>query len=213
MNDEGLFLKGIQISWDKVDPSDYSHAIPSLKDLDHLIFMKRVVFFTGENGSGKSTLLEAIAIAYGFNPEGGTRNYSFSTYDDYSGLHEGLRLMRGPNQSRWCYFLRAESFFNVATQEEEYSDLMHPSLHLHAQSHGESFLTIARKNFQADGFYLLDEPEAALSPERQLSLIAEIYDSAAMGAQFIIASNSPILLGYPDAEICTILRRGSPSLQ
>ena len=155
----------------------------------------------GENGSGKSTLLEAIAVAYGFNPEGGTRNYSFSTYDSHSELCDTIRLIKGAYRAKMGYFLRAESFYNVATREMDYADIRHPSMRLHERSHGESFLAIAQRNFRPNGVYLLDEPEAALSPQRQLALLSQITHCAASGSQFILVTHSPVLLGMPDAEI------------
>lgn len=115
------------MDWEKVPPDSYLREIPSLRGLRRLAFSRAVTFFVGENGSGKSTLLEAMAVAYGFNPEGGTRNYSFSTRDTHSGLHEALRLAKGSRRAMHGYFLRAESFYNVATQEEAYADGAHPS--------------------------------------------------------------------------------------
>lgn len=197
----GLFIQNMVIEWDQISPSSYIRRIEALRGLDAFSFTKPVTFFVGENGSGKSTLLEAIAVAAGFNPEGGSRNYVFSTFDSHSELCGAIRLTRGFHRPRWGYFLRAESFYNVATKEMDYTDLDHPSARLHEKSHGESFLAIAQKNFQGDGIYLLDEPEAALSPQRQLTLLAEIYQCAGEGAQFIIATHSPILLGMPEAEI------------
>lgn len=157
----------------------------------------------GENGSGKSTLLEAIAIAAGFNPEGGSRNYHFSTFDSHSELCEAIRLVRSCNRPGWGYFLRAESFYNVATKEMDYADADHPSQKYHEKSHGESFLTLAQNQFRPHGLYLLDEPEAALSPQRQLTLLINIHECAKAGAQFFIVTHSPILLGMPEAEILT----------
>jgi predicted ATPase len=147
-------------------------------------------------------MLEAIAVAYGFNPEGGTRNYSFSTYDSHSELCNAIRLARGYKKAGWGYFLRAESFYNVATAEEEYSK--EPGgipQYFHQKSHGESFLAMAQSNFKANGVYLLDEPEAALSSQRQLTLLLEIVGCAKEDSQFIIVTHSPILLGMPGAEI------------
>lgn len=160
-----------------------------------------MTFFVGENGSGKSTLLEAIAVAYGFNPEGGTLNYSFSTYDSHSELHDAIRLVRSFNKAKWGYFLRAESFYNVATAEEEYTKIQGIPQHYHEKSHGESFLSVIQKNFDQNGLYILDEPEAALSPQRQLTLLLEISKCVKNDSQFIIVTHSPILLGYPNADI------------
>lgn len=195
------YIQRVKIEWDKIDAYSYLRRIPSLQFEDRLEFQKNITFFVGENGTGKSTLLEAIAVAYGFNAEGGTRNYSFSTYDSHSELHRALKLSRGFRKPEWSYFLRAESFYNVATKEEEYADINHPSKKYHEKSHGESFLALAQNSFRANGLYLLDEPEAALSPQRQLTLLIEINKLAKQGAQFIIASHSPILLGIPDAQI------------
>ena len=201
MGERELFIKGMSISWDRIRDDSYIRRIPAVASLASLAFRKPVTCFVGENGSGKSTLLEAIAVAYGFNPEGGTRNYSFSTYDSHSELCDALRLIRGAYRAGGGYFLRAESFYNVATREMDYADERHPSLRLHERSHGESFLAIAQRNFRPNGVYLLDEPEAALSPQRQLTLLSEIMHCAAKESQFILVTHSPILLGMPDAEI------------
>lgn len=199
MNDR--FIQNVQIEWEKIEGYSYLRHIPALRFEGRLEFSKNVTFFVGENGSGKSTLLEAIAVAYGFNPEGGSRNYNFSTYDSHSELHHAIRLAKGFRKPVWSYFLRAESFYNVATKEEEYADRDHPSKKYHEKSHGESFLALAQGSFRPGGLYLLDEPEAALSPQRQLTLLIEISKLAKQGAQFIIASHSPILLGIPGAQI------------
>ena len=195
-------IKGVMIDWDKIDRASYLRDIDAISGVDHITFTHAVTFFVGENGSGKSTLLEAIAIAYGFNPEGGTRNYSFSTYDSHSELCNAIRLSRGVRRAGYGYFLRAESFYNVATKEEEYS--RGPGgrpQHFHEKSHGESFLALAQNSFQPNGLYLLDEPEAALSPQRQLTLLMEINRCVKEGSQFIIVTHSPILLGLPGAAI------------
>lgn len=199
MNEQ--FIKGLAIDWNKIDRNSYLRKIEAIREVEELVFDKPITFFVGENGSGKSTLLEAIAIANGFNPEGGTINYSFSTYDSHSQLHEAIRISRGFRKAKWGYFLRAESFYNVATKEEEYADIAHPSEKYHEKSHGESFLTLAQNQLRPNGLYLFDEPEAALSPQRQLTLLMEIYSCAKQGSQFIIVTHSPILLGIPGAQI------------
>lgn len=199
-----LFIQKISIDWGKISRGSYLREIAPLQGLEELEFLKPVTFFVGENGTGKSTLLEALAVAYGFNAEGGTKNYNFSTYDSHSELCQALRIGKGHRKARWGYFLRAESFYNVATKEEEYAAEPFSRAvpeELHRKSHGESFLAVAQKHFRPDGLYILDEPEAALSVQRQLTLLLEIYRLAERGAQFLIASHSPILLGFPDGEI------------
>lgn len=201
MNEQ--FIQRLSINWDKIEEGSYLRKIEALNKLDELVFEKSITFFVGENGSGKSTLLEALAVAYGFNPEGGTKNYSFSTYDSHSQLYEAIRVSKGFRKAKGGYFLRAESFYNVATKEEEYADIAHPSEKYHEKSHGESFLALAQNHLRPDGVYLFDEPEAALSPQRQLTLLMEISSCAKQGSQFIIVTHSPILLGIPDAQILT----------
>jgi len=196
-----LLIKGVSMDWEKIDKNSYLRSIDAISCLDYLSFRKNITIFVGENGSGKSTMLEAIAVNYGFNPEGGTKNYNFSTYDSHSQLCDAIRLSKGIKKPGWGYFLRAESFYNVASAEEVYGmQGKHPE-HFHERSHGESFLQLARSNFKPNGLYLLDEPEAALSPQRQLTLLIEIVNCAKEGSQFIIVTHSPILLGIPDAEI------------
>ena len=197
-------INSVMIDWNKINRSSYLREIPAISGVKQIDFGRAVTFFVGENGSGKSTLLEAIAVACGFNPEGGTRNYHFSTFDSHSELWNAIRISRGIRRAGWGYFLRAESFYNVATKEEEYS--RGPGgrpQHYHERSHGESFLALAQNSFRPGGLYFLDEPEAALSPQRQLTLLVEIHRCAAAGAQFLIVTHSPILLGMPDAEILT----------
>lgn len=196
-----LFIQKAKIEWNDISRESYLYGIEAIQGVEEICFSASITFFVGENGSGKSTLLEAIAVAYGFNPEGGTKNYHFSTYDSHSELYDAVTLGKGYRKCRMGYFLRAESFYNVATREMDYADVNHPSQRLHEKSHGESFLTIAQQYFKPNGLYLLDEPEAALSPQRQLTLLMEINRFAKQGAQFIIVTHSPILLGIPGAEI------------
>ncbi len=194
-----LYVRKIAIDWDRIPADSYLREIPSIANLEELEFSKNVTFFVGENGSGKSTLLEAIAVANNFNAEGGTINYHFSTYDDVSELGGAIRQVRGYRKPKSGYFFRAESFFNVASViMNEYNDGGQPDYH--AESHGESFLNFM-SGFKRDGLYLMDEPEAALSPQRQLSLLIHIAKMAVAGSQFIIVTHSPILLAVPGAEI------------
>ena len=196
-----LFITGLRIRWNSIEESSYLRNIKAVRDISEIRFHSPVTFFVGENGSGKSTLLEAIAIAYGFNPEGGTKNYSFSTFDSHSELCDALTLIQGCRKAKWGYFLRAESFYNVASAEEEYSKIQGAPQHYHEKSHGESFLSVVQENFTEKGLYILDEPEAALSPQRQLTLLLEMSNCVKNGSQFIVVTHSPILLGLPDAEI------------
>lgn len=198
MND--LFIRSLSIDWDEIPASSYVRGITAIARLDELVFEGPVTVFAGDNGTGKSTLLEAIAVAAGFNAEGGTRNYRFSTYDDVSELCRALRLVRGFRRIKVGSFLRAESFFNVAsTAMREYNDdgAMED---WHAESHGESFLSFLTK-YRQPGLFLMDEPEAALSPQRQLVLAKHVAEKAQEGSQFIIATHSPILLAIPGARI------------
>ena len=194
MND--FFIRGLRIHWDSVPTDSYLHNIPSVRGVQELNFDRPVTFFVGENGSGKSTLLEAIAAAFGFNPEGGTINYHFSTYDDISPLADAITLIKGYDRPQLGYFFRAETFFNVATV----GMIEYLGSDYHSNSHGEGFLAFMQ-GFDKPGLYIIDEPEAALSPQKQLTLLRHIYTSARNGSQFIIATHSPILLGMPDAAI------------
>lgn len=193
------FIQGVIFDWDKIDNDSYLKRIEALQGVEKIDFNKPITFFVGENGSGKSTLLEALAVAHGFNPEGGTKNYVFSTHDTHSELCDAIRVVKSYRKEKWGYFLRAESFYNVATQEEAYANPV-PARY-HEQSHGESFLALAQNNLRPNGLYLFDEPEAALSPQRQLTLLMQIYNCAKEGSQFMIVTHSPILLGMPGADI------------
>lgn len=198
------------------DRGVYPYNLPAVRGLvESLEFHPRVTFLVGENGSGKSTLLEALAVALEMNAEGGGRNFQFSTKASHSPLHESIRLARGVRrQPRDTYFLRAESFYNVASEvdrlEREGPGLLdsYGGRSLHEQSHGESFLALFRDRFRGDGLYLLDEPEAALSPARQMGFLALLHDLVGVGSQFVIASHSPIILAYPDAWIYVLGEAG-----
>jgi predicted ATPase len=201
-------LRGVRLCRDDVPGFDaYPFSIPSIRALDELELDPKVTFLIGENGSGKSTLIEAIAIVAGFNAEGGTKNFRFRTRSSESPLHRFMRPVRGTRRPRDGFFLRAESYFNVATEIERLDEGRGDLLAAyggspHEQSHGESFLSLVNHRFGGQGLYILDEPEAALSPQRQLALLAIIHDLVENhGSQFIIASHSPILMAYPDAAI------------
>jgi predicted ATPase len=199
-----VFVKRISLKRESV-PSfeEYPFYVPAVRGLHELELTAPVTFFVGENGSGKSTLLEGIAVASGFNAEGGTRNFRFATRPTHSELHQHLRLTRSPGRHTDGYFLRAESFYNVASAAEAYGvEWQHGGGRSpHEQSHGESFLALVLHRLHGNGLYLFDEPEAALSPTRQLSLLVAMQQLVKAKSQFIIATHSPILLGYPGATI------------
>ena len=186
-----------------LDFSAYPYHLPAVKSLARsgLELHPKVTFFVGENGTGKSTLLEALAVRLAFNPEGGGKNFHFATRPTHSDLGDRLMLFqdRRPQDG---FFLRAESFYNLASNIDDLGVAnSYGGRSLHEQSHGESFLALFQKRFGADGLYLLDEPESALSPMRQLTLLADLHELVLGGCQFIIATHSPILMGYPNALI------------
>ena len=183
------------------DEGAYPFNLPVVRTVDELEFHPKVTFLVGENGSGKSTLIEALAVAWGFNPEGGSTNFNFGTRASHSELHNFVRPIRSAKRARDGFFLRAESHFNVATYVENTGVSGYGDASLHEQSHGESFFALLDNRFRGEGLYILDEPEAALSPNRQLSFLARLHELVNQKSQFIIATHSPIILGYPDAWI------------
>lgn len=205
------YVSRVGLKADQVASFDqYPFCLPAVRHLGTLELHPKVTFVVGANGSGKSTLLEAIAVAYGFNPEGGTRNFGFNTRQSHSPLHQYIRLSTGVKSPRDGFFFRAESFFNLATEIERLD--REPSgaprvvdsyggKSLHEQSHGESFWALVMNRFGGRGFYVLDEPEAALSPQRQLALLSRIHELANDDSQFIITTHSPILMAYPNAWV------------
>ena len=203
-----LFVQEIKLEREKVPSFEkYPFNIQVVKNFKEIELTKPVTFLVGENGIGKSTFIEAIAISLGLNPEGGTQNFNFSTQATHSNLSEYLNIPRyGIPKTK--FFLRAESFYNVITEIQRLStpDNGGPLYgayggNLHECSHGESFIKLVQNRFSDHGLYILDEPEAALSPQRQLSLLCLIDDLVKRGSQFIIASHSPILISYRDAQI------------
>ncbi|MBB5458437.1 AAA family ATPase [Paraburkholderia sp. Cpub6] len=205
------YISRISLLREKVDSFDrYPFCLPAIRAFESLVPHPKVTFLIGENGSGKSTFLEAIAVSMGFNPEGGTKNFHFGTRHSHSNLGDYLRIAKGVRHPKDGFFLRAESFFNVATEIENLdaeAGLGPPVINsyggrsLHEQSHGESFLALLMNRFGGKGLYLLDEPEAALSPQRQLAALARIHALASDDSQFVIATHSPILMAYPEAAI------------
>ena len=203
MTFSNFFIQSIEIDHSEY-LQDYLNQISAIRNLKKIIFETPITFLVGENGTGKSTLLEAIAVNYGFNAEGGSLNYSFSTNDSHSYLYKFIKLTKGIYKPKDGFFFRAESFYNLATYIDELElDNMfeYGGRSLHKQSHGESFLNLINNRFRGDGLYILDEPEAALSPQRQLSLISIINHLAQNGSQFIISTHSPILLGMRNSTI------------
>lgn len=201
-----MFLKRITLLRENI-PSygQYPFSIPSIYSLDEINLESKITFFVGENGSGKSTLLEAIADKCDFNTAGGGRNNIYELHESESKLGDYIRLSWLPKVTNG-FFLRAESFYNFATHIDELDDPRkyenYGGKSLHNQSHGESFLSLFLNRFNSKAIYLLDEPEAALSPARQLTFLKILHDlTEKENTQFIIATHSPILLGYPGAEI------------
>ena len=212
------FISRISLRRDIVPSFDtYPFALPAVRILDYLEMHPKITYVVGENGSGKSTLLEAIAVSIGFNAEGGSKNFNFGTNRTHSDLHRYLRIAKGFRKPRTGYFLRAESFYNVASEIDKLdaepvsaSRIIdgYGGVSLHHQSHGESFMTLLTQRFKGQGLYILDEPEAALSPQRQLAVLSRMHDLVRDGSQFIIATHSPILMAYPDASIYQCSNQG-----
>ncbi|WP_336760383.1 AAA family ATPase [Paenibacillus sp. USHLN196] len=197
-----MYLRSVELLSSKIENRDlYPFDIPSIRSLERLELTNNVTFFVGENGSGKSTLLEGIAHQCGFNTAGGGRNNTYETHASESSLGNYLRLAWLPKITNG-FFMRSESFYQFASHVDEMPASLpyYGGRSLHEQSHGESFLSLFVNRFSSKGIYLLDEPEAALSPARQLSLLRILHDLSGT-SQFIIATHSPILLGYPGAEI------------
>jgi predicted ATPase len=211
--DGGGFLRWVELAEADADATDYPFTLPvvaGLRAAGRLDLDPAVTFLAGDNGTGKSTLIEAIAVAAGFNPEGGSTNFRFSTRATESTLGRHLRLVRGIGKPRTGFFLRAESFYNVATEIDELGVVGgYGGRSLHERSHGESFLDLATHRFKPRGLYLLDEPEAALSVHGCLAMLTRIHDLARAGAQFVVATHSPILLAVPDAQILQIDATGT----
>ncbi|WP_257348691.1 AAA family ATPase [Pseudalkalibacillus decolorationis] len=218
LDHENQYIRSLYLKREQIPSFDtFPFNLPVIKNLQELSLHPYVTYIVGENGMGKSTLLEGIAIAMGFNPEGGTLNFNFSNYDSHSNLDEYLRLVKGVNKPKDSFFLRAETFYNLATNIEELDQ--EPSCgpkiiesfggkSLHEQSHGESFFAAFINRFQGKGIYILDEPEAALSPLRQMSMLARINELVNEGSQFIISTHSPIIMAYPDAKIIQLTEEG-----
>lgn len=212
--DASHYLLEMQLLREKIPSFDeYPFSLPVIRNFHKLTFHPAVTFIIGENGTGKSTLLEAIATAWGFNPEGGTKNFKFTTRTSHSDLYKYTRLIKSYRRPKDGFFLRAESYFNVGTEIEKLDEEpggppiinSYGGKSLHEQSHGESFFALMEHRFSGHGLYILDEPEAALSPTRQMAMLTRMHQLIQKESQFIIATHSPIILAYPDAQIFEIV--------
>ncbi|RJR07804.1 AAA family ATPase [Candidatus Parcubacteria bacterium] len=218
LNEDSQYIRAVNLKREHISGYEsFPLNLPLIRNFEELKFHPNVTYIIGENGMGKSTLLEGIAIAFGFNPEGGTLNFNFSSFDSHSDLDDYLRLIKGVNRARDHFFFRAETFYNVATNIDELDKEASGGRRiidsfggksLHEQSHGESFFAAFMERFQGNGLYILDEPEAALSPLRQMSMLARINELVNQGSQFIISTHSPIIMAYPHASIFEITEDG-----
>jgi len=212
--DDNSFVREVILNRNKIkDFSKYPYNIPAIKELHEISLHPSITFIVGENGAGKSTLIEAIAVAYGFNAEGGSLNFNFSTRPTHSELYKYIILRKGIKKARDGYFLRAESFYNLATNIDEMDEVpsfggplknSYGGMSLHEMSHGESFMALLMNRLGGNGFYIFDEPEAAMSPFRQMMMLARIHELVKKDSQFIISTHSPILMAYPDSIIYKI---------
>ncbi len=188
---------------------EYPFNIEAVQKLEVLGFHPDVTFLVGENGAGKSTLIEAVALLMGFGPEGGTKNVQFATAETVSVLPKYLKAVKSFKKPRDHYFLRAESFYNVATYMDQTGYLEgYGGQSLHGRSHGEAFMATLTEKLRGKGFYIFDEPEAALSPTRQMAALSAIHRLVKDDSQFIIATHSPILLAYPRSKILLLDEQG-----
>ena len=208
MDLQDQFIIDIELLKEEIEDSlKYPYNLDSIKNLDVLSLHKNVTFIAWENWTGKSTLLEAIAVSYWFNPEWGSKNLHFSTKSTHSDLHKKLRISKWYRFPKDWYFLRAESFYNVATDIDRIA-IDDASIldwygwkSLHEQSHWESFFSLFSQRFWDEGLYILDEPEAALSPQKLLAFLVKLDELVKWNSQFIITTHSPILLAYPHSKI------------
>lgn len=207
-----IYIKRITNIKPECERKEYPYNIPAIRNLNEFEFKSNVTFIIGENGTGKSTLIEAIAIRAGFNPEGGSTYLNYHTYDTHSTLYNDIKITRGAHRNKDGYFLRAESFYNVASEIDRISNGFELNNNyggaLHQRSHGESFLSVILNRLSGNGLYIFDEPESALSLSSILKLMVKMNELEKKNSQFIIATHSPVLLAYPQAEIYRITDEG-----
>lgn len=209
MLDKKPYLQQVIYEKNHLNQSEFPYSIPFLKKFNEIELHKDVTFLIGENGAGKSTLIEAIALRLELSPEGGNKNFRLETSINTSPLHQHLNFVNSYYKPKDYFFLRAESFYNLATYMDKVNYLKgYGGKSLHKQSHGESFLSVLNNKLQGNGLYLFDEPESALSPQGLLQAVALIHKLAQLDSQFIIATHSPILMSYPNAKIFQIDENG-----
>ena len=216
MNRMEQYLRSMELKAEAKKRTEFPFNLNAVKHLGTLSFHPHCTFLVGENGSGKSTLLEALALHFGMAAEGGTQNFHFRTFDSHSSLHDSILVIKGIKKPREKFFLRAESYYNVATEIERMdaipanAPLVSASYggSLHVRSHGESFFALFQHRLGGRGLYFLDEPEAALSPLRLLTLLEHIHRLVEKNSQFVIATHSPIVMAYPNAWIYQLTSQG-----
>lgn len=212
MLEQGLYqyIRKVVLDRNKIENDTiYPFNLNVIKDFKEIELHPNVTFLVGENGSGKSTLLEAIAVAYGFNAEGGSKNFNFATENTHSTLNQYIKITKGVKKPKDGFFLRAESFYNVASNIDTLDKTeggapiisYYGGTSLHQQSHGEAFMSLLINRLGGNGMYIFDEPEAALSPTRQMAMLTRIHELVNKESQFIIATHSPIIMAYPKAKI------------